>query len=87
MLLQRRLPEAGPGCRTTQGVCLGTRTAFQCLFTAVISTGKKIPEYCVLPVGSCGGFSVVYMADVGVTDSRKIYFLSPRRQAIVKQRF
>ena len=46
-------PEPGPRCRTTQGFCLGAHIAFQGLFTALISSDKKIPAYCMSPIGSC----------------------------------
>lgn len=66
---------------------MGAHAACRRLFIALISSGKKAPAYCVLPVAAFWFFSVMYMADFGVTDSRRIYFLSPRRQAILKDHF
>lgn len=56
MLLQHRSPEPGPWCRTMQGPAWGRVLHFDVFFTALISSGKRIPEYCMLPVGSCGFF-------------------------------
>lgn len=51
--------EPGPGCRTMQGVlhfACGHSSAFWWLFTALISSGKKIPVHCMLPGGFCAIF-------------------------------